>query len=143
MANVKEFEMRDPNEPTGEPARKKRHLSELFAALKAVVDANPNLQELIRAQEQDNRQVLLNMSSVLRMVERDRLAQAQGMETERYEPRVVAGWMRGDGTLVHGRAQHTDEAGDAAPEALPEPDDHDGPSNFFDRAFLKSLKISS
>jgi hypothetical protein len=133
---MKEVEMRDQDEP----ARKKRHLSELFTALKAVVAANPNLQELIRAQEQDNRQVLLNMSSVLRMVERDRLARAQGMETERYEPRVVAGWMRGDGTLVHGRAQ---EAGDVEAEPVPEPDDSDGPTNFFDRAFLKSLKISS
>ena len=113
----KEVEMRDQYEPADEPARKKRHLSELFTALKAVVDANPNLQELIRAQEQDNRQVLLNMSSVLRMVERDRLARAQGMETERYEPRVVAGWMRDDGTLVHGRTQHAGEAGEAGESA--------------------------
>lgn len=115
----------------------KRHLSELFTALKAVVASSPSLQELIRAQEQDNRQVLLNMSSVLRMVERDRLAEAEGMETERYEPRVVAGWMRGDGTLVHGRSQDVED--DPAEDG----EEGDGPMNFFDRAFLKSLKISS
>lgn len=130
MAN-REGEMRDQKEPAG----RKRHLSELFAALKAVVASSASLQELIRAQEQDNRQVLLNMSSVLRMVERDRLAQAQGVETEQYVPRVVAGWMRGDGTLVHGRAEDV--------EPVTEPDAGDGPENFFDRAFLKSLKISS
>jgi len=125
--------MRDQEEPAG----RKRHLSELFAALKAVVASSTSLQELIRAQEQDNRQVLLNMSSVLRMVERDRLAQAQGVETEQYVPRVVAGWMRGDGTLVHGRSEDVDA------EPMREPEDGDGQANFFDRAFLKSLKISS
>lgn len=127
-----------------EPLPSKRHLSELFSALKAVVASSPNLQSLIRAQEQDNRQVLLNMSSVLRMVERERLAEAQGMATEEYEPRVVAGWMTGDGNLVHGRPAE----GAARPEADPadRADDGDGPDvpvNFFDRAFLKSLKISS
>jgi hypothetical protein len=128
-----EVEMRDQEEAM--PS--KRHLSELFTALKAVVASSPSLQELIRAQEQDNRQVLLNMSSVLRMVERDRLAEAQGMETEQYVPKVVAGWMRDDGTLVHGRSR------DAADDPVTEPDDPKGPMNFFDRAFLKSLKISS
>jgi len=129
----KEGEMRNQDEPT----RKKRHLSELFTALKAVVASSPSLQELIRAQEQDNRQVLLNMSSVLRMVERDQVAEAEGVEVEQYEPKVVAGWMRGDGTLVHGRSEDIDDG----PE--PGPDGPDGPMNFFDRAFLKSLKISS
>jgi hypothetical protein len=130
---LREVEMSDQDEPVG----RKRHLSELFAALKAVVASSTSLQELIRAQEQDNRQVLLNMSSVLRMVERDRLARAQGVETEQYVPRVVAGWMRGDGTLVHGRSEDVDA------EPVTEPDDGDRPPNFFDRAFLKSLKISS
>lgn len=115
----------------------KRHLSELFSALKAVVASSPNLQSLIRAQEQDNRQVLLNMSSVLRMVERDQAAEAEGVEVEQYVPKVVAGWMRGDGTLVHGRSEDVNDDLDTDPDAP------DGPMNYFDRAFLKSLKISS
>ena len=127
-----------------EPLRKKRHLSELFSALKAVVASSPDLQALIRAQEQDNRQVLLNMSSVLRMVERERQAEAQGMAAEAYEPRVVAGWMTGDGTLVHDRPAEGAAPADADPagEAV-RPESPDAPVNFFDRAFLKSLKISS
>jgi hypothetical protein len=125
----------------------KRHLSELFAALKSVVADSPRIQEMIRAQEQDNRQVLLNMSSVLRMVEREKVARAKGVPTERYEPKVVAGWMMGDGTLVEDNAAEArrgegDEA-EADPEDDPEPRGTRPPMNFFDRAFLKSLKISS
>jgi hypothetical protein len=128
----------------------KRHLSELFAALKAVVADSPRIQEMIRAQEQDNRQVLLNMSSVLRMVEREKVARAKGVPTERYEPKVVAGWMMGDGTLVQDNEDHAADARRAEedepegdPEADPEPRGARPAMNFFDRAFLKSLKISS
>lgn len=127
-----------------EPAGGKNHLSELFAALKAVVADSSRIQEMIRAQERDNRQVLLNMSSVLRMVEREKVARAQGVPTERYEPKVVAGWMMGDGTLVEDAdAADTAPASDDDPEADPDADDVPAAMNFFDRAFLKSLKISS
>lgn len=123
-----------------EPLGKKKHLSELFAALKAVVAENPRLQEMIRAQEQDNRQVLLNMSSVLRMVEEEHVAGAEGVPAERYEPKVVAGWMMGDGTLVEDTAA---EAGTPPEEAAAPEDGAPSLMNFFDRAFLKSLKIST
>lgn len=129
--------MSDQEQPLGS----RRHLSELFAALKAVVAGSERIQEMIRTQERDNRQVLLNMSSVLRMVERERRAEAEGMPAERYEPKVVAGWMTEDGTVVEessegGAAEGREAGGDA--------DAADGAGmNFFDRAFLRSLKIST
>lgn len=121
-------------------AGSRRHLTELFSALKAVVAGSARIQEMIRAQERDNRQVLLNMSSVLRMVEKERLAEAQGVPTETYEPKVVAGWMMNDGTVVGDSAPEPDALSDdgAGPDEGEEP-----PMNFFDRAFLRSLKISS
>jgi len=123
-----------------EPVGSRRHLTELFAALKEVVAGNERIQRMIRTQERDNRQVLLNMSSVLRMVEREQEARDQGVPAERYEPKVVAGWMMNDGTMVGEKAT-------AGPEEGEEPAaETDGPArdmNFFDRAFLRSLKISS
>jgi len=128
-----------------EPLGNRRHLSELFSALKSVVAGSERIQEMIRIQERDNRQVLLNMSSVLRMVERERQAAADGVPAERYEPKVVAGWMTEDGTVVEEsaeRAAPTREADPAGDTGAPE--DGDGEAmNFFDRAFLRSLKISS
>ncbi|MBI5135984.1 MAG: hypothetical protein HZA24_01470 [Nitrospirae bacterium] len=103
-----------------EPLSGNQRLTELFAALKEVVADNPHIQEMIRLQEQDNRQVLLNMSSVLRMVEQD----MEGDDQEAvFEPRAIAGWM--------------------APEPADPVVGAERPLlNFFDRAFLRSLKIS-
>jgi hypothetical protein len=131
-----------------EPLGSRRNLSELFSALKAVVAGSEHIQEMIRTQERDNRQVLLNMSSVLRMVERERQAEADGVPAERYEPKVVAGWMTEDGTVVEDSAERRAPAHEAEPAGdTGAPDDSDGadgePMNFFDRAFLRSLKISS
>jgi hypothetical protein len=128
-----------------EPLGSRRHLSELFSALKAVVAGSDRIQEMIRTQEKDNRQVLLNMSSVLRMVERERQAEADGMPAEHYEPKVVAGWMTEDGTVV----EESSKGGETRREPAAEADGDEAPGedgetmNFFDRAFLRSLKISS
>jgi len=133
-----------------EPVAGSQRLTELFSALRGVVAENPRLQALIREQEQDNRQVLLNMSSVLRMVEQGDAGELDG-GAELYQPRAIRGWIGGDeGIELEGNT--TPAADVAEPQAI-EPQvsnmpalsalSDDVPSmNFFDRAFLKSLKIS-
>jgi|GEM_PF-1727318 len=140
-----------------EASVRQQYLGELFAALKTVLAEDPRLQEMVRMQEQDNRQVLLNMSSLLRMVEQEQ--SAPGSAGEPYRPKVVQGWMMHDGdggTLAGvGDARESGLENDtghgvdaavrqsAAPLAAPEvPVQEPKRSNFFDRAFLKSLKIS-
>ncbi len=115
-----------------EPVAGNRQLTELFSALKEVVADHPHIQEMIRQQEQDRRQVLLNMSSVLRMVERD----GAGVD-EDFEPKAVSGWLGPDGL--------TTDADEQVPTPMVESSLSGGgvdELNFFDRAFLKSLKIS-
>ncbi|MDH5526037.1 MAG: hypothetical protein OEY97_01860 [Nitrospirota bacterium] len=123
---------------------RQRHLSELFSALKHVVADNPRLQEMIRMQEQDNRQVLLNMSSVLRMVEQEHEAALSGEPAaEPYRPKVVQGWMMHDeqGNAVAGTSGKVQT--DIEEQEADDPQAEGGKrGNFFDRAFLKSLKIS-
>jgi len=125
-----------------EPVAGSQRLTELFSALRDVVAENPRLQALIREQEQDKRQVLLNMSSVLRLVEQGE--GDAGAEEDDFQPRAIRGWM--------GSETPESEGEGAAPQALPQPqapavsgalDGETPPSmNFFDKAFLKSLKIS-
>ncbi|MFQ5507837.1 MAG: hypothetical protein ACE5FN_00715 [Leptospirillia bacterium] len=121
-----------------ESLTQKQNLSELFSALKRVVAGNPRLQEMIRMQEKDNRQVLLNMSSLLRMVEQEQADPADVAPEAQYEPKVVSGWV-----------MHDDEDTSAEPREAASTDEpvetastKGRKSNFFDRAFLKSLKIS-
>lgn len=116
---------------------KERKLTELFSAMKSVVADNLHIQEMIRMQEGDNRQVLVNMSSVLRLVEQD-ASGAEGGETLR--PSVVSGWVAEEQAAASDGPEASDEEDDD-PDAVGEPARAAG-SNFFDRAFLKSLKIS-
>lgn len=102
----------------------REQLNELFSALKGVIADNPDIQSLIRLQEQGGRQVLLNMSSVLRMVDQEREAEG-GADRVTESPKVVEGYMVEDG----------ESSGDAPREDAVRP-------NFFDRAFLKSLNIT-
>lgn len=134
-----------------EPVAGSQRLTELFSALRDVVAENPRLQALISEQEQDNRQVLLNMSSVLRMVEQGDAGDI-GEGAESYQPRAIRGWMGGEGDTgleLEGNETPTADAGDAVVEAqssnmpaLPSLSDEVPSMNFFDRAFLKSLKIT-
>ena len=126
-------------------AAQNRNLTELFTVLKDIVAENPRIQDMIRLQEQDSRQVLLNMSSVLKMVERE-----AGGEAEDYQPKVVAGWMTPQGTVAsNGDLEGTEVASapdgdDAPPAGVSGPPVPTGDElNYFDRAFLKSLKFSN
>ena len=120
-----------------EPLAGNQRLTELFSALKEVVAENPHIQEMIRHQEQDKRQVLLNMSSVLRMVEQD--GDEFGEPEAVFEPKAVTGWLGPDGLT-------SDDGADMSAASTPAPSSPAmgvvGELNFFDRAFLKSLKIS-
>ncbi len=118
---------------------KSRKLTELFSAMKSVVADNLHIQEMIRMQEGDNRQVLVNMSSVLRLVEQDEDGTA-GDATLR--PSVVSGWVAEAQEAGAPDSLDIGEADEAGPDAPGEPSRATG-GNFFDRAFLKSLKISS
>lgn len=137
--------MSQPNEPSkNDPS-----LSELFAAFKSVVADNPHLQQIIRRQEEKNRQVLLNMSSVLRMVEKQ-VANPDQPEAEAYAPRVVSGWLGAQAEALEPNAQRALPAPASEPSQTAEMDGgasapglpNKGELNFFDRAFLKSLRIT-
>lgn len=120
-----------------ESVARQQHLGELFAALKEVVAGSPRLQEIIRLQEKDNRQVLLNMSSILRMVEQELESDGEQAPAKVYRPKVVSGWMMPEGeALDDSPEQHEVDAESTEMPARKR-------MNFFDRAFLKSLKISS
>ncbi len=115
-----------------EPLAGNQRLTELFSALKEVVADNPHIQEMIRHQEQDKRQVLLNMSSVLRMVEQD--GDEFGEPEAVFEPKAITGWIGPDGLSTDDNAEMSTPSAPATGVV--------GELNFFDRAFLKSLKIS-